>query len=110
MTALNAVTLAAMAWAPAPPEDVVIEGIVKPHTTLKWKLDDRAAGYKLYWRLTTEPQWTWSREVGHVNKFTLENVVIDNYIFGVASVNDQGIESPVVFPGPIGSFVFDAED
>ena len=55
MTALNAVTLAAMAWAPAPPEDVVIEGIVKPHTTLKWKLDDRAAGYKLYWRLTTEP-------------------------------------------------------
>ncbi len=110
MTAPNAVTLGAMAWAPAPPEDVAIAGIVKPHTTLSWKLDDAAAGYKLYWRLTTEPQWTWSREVGHVSEFTLENVVIDNYIFGVASVNDQGIESPVVFPGPIGSFVFESDN
>ena len=110
LTALNAVTLAAMAWAPAPPEEVVIEGIVTPHTTLKWKLDESVAGYKLYWRLTTEPQWTRSRDVGYVNQFTLEHVVIDNYIFGVASVNDQGIESPVVFPGPIGSFSFDSEN
>ena len=110
MTALNAVSLAAMAWAPAPPEDVVIEGMVGPHTTLKWKIDDSAASYKLYWRLTTEPQWTRSRAVGHVNAFTLENVVIDNYIFGVASVNDQGVESPVVFPGPIGSFIFVSEE
>jgi Zn-dependent M28 family amino/carboxypeptidase len=110
MTALNAVSLAAMAWAPAPPEDVTIEGIVSPDTTLKWKLDDKTAGYKLYWRLTTEPQWTWSRDVGKVSEFTLENVVIDNYIFGVASVNEQGIESPVVFPGPIGSFMFKADE
>lgn len=110
MTALNAVTLAAMAWAPAPPTDVLIEGVVSPDTTLKWKLDKGAAGYKLYWRLTTEPQWRWSRDVGKVSEFTLENVVIDNYIFGVASVNEQGIESPVVFPGPIGSFIFKEDE
>ena len=110
MTALNAVTLASMAWAPAPPNQVSIEGIVSPDTTLKWKLDGLAAGYKIYWRLTTDAQWRWSRDVGKVGEFTLKNVVIDNYIFGVASVNDQGIESPVVFPGPIGSFVFDGDE
>jgi len=31
-------------------------------------------------------------------------VVIDNYYFGVASVSKEGFESPVVFPGPAGSF------
>jgi hypothetical protein len=35
---------------------------------------------------------------------TLENVVIDNYLFGVAAVSKEGFESPVVFPGPNGSF------
>jgi len=30
--------------------------------------------------------------------------VIDNYFFGVASVNEDGLESPVVFPGPVGAF------
>ena len=34
----------------------------------------------------------------------MENMVIDNYLFGVASVNADGFESPVVFPGPAGAF------
>ncbi|VAW07129.1 Leucine aminopeptidase-related protein, partial [hydrothermal vent metagenome] len=38
------------------------------------------------------------------SEYTLENVVIDNYFFGVASVAKDGAESPVVFPGPAGSF------
>jgi hypothetical protein len=104
MTALNVVSLASMAMAPAPPEKVTIEGVVAPDTTLKWRKAAGATGYKVYWRLTTEPQWRWSRDTGDVATFTLENVVIDNYIFGVASVNKDGIESPVVFPGPIGAF------
>ena len=61
-------------------------------------------GYKVYWRLTTSPQWEWSEFVGDVTESTLENIVIDNYIFGVASVSEDGFESPVVFPGPIGAF------
>ena len=65
---------------------------------------ENLAGYKIYWRLTTDAQWTWSRDVGKVGRFTLENVVIDNYLFGVASVSKDGYESPVVFPGPTGSF------
>ena len=35
---------------------------------------------------------------------TLQNVVIDNYFFGVAAVGRDGSESPVVFPGAAGSF------
>jgi len=104
LTALNAVALASMAMAPAPPSQVTIEGMVSPNTTLKWAKVAGAAGYKVYWRLTTSPQWTWGREVGDVSEHTLKNIVIDNYIFGVASVNADGIESPVVFPGVIGAF------
>ena len=109
LTALNVVSLAGMAMAPPFPANVEIEGAVRPSTTLRWRLPDgRAAdnlgGYRVYWRLTTEPQWTFSRDVGLVDTYTLENVVIDNYLFGVASVSKDGVESPVVFPGPAGSF------
>lgn len=104
LTGLNAVVLASMAWAPAPPSNVTIEGSVSPDTTLNWEKVDGATGYKVYWRLTTDPQWRWSRVVGDVDGYTLHNVVIDNYIFGVTSVNADGLESPVVFPGPIGRF------
>ena len=106
LTALNAVALAGLAWAPAPPADVEIEGIVQASTTLKWSAgkDENLAGYRVYWRLTTEPEWTRSRWVGKVDHYTLENIVIDNYLFGVASVANDGNESPVVFPGSAGAF------
>ncbi len=108
LTALNAVSMASMSWAPRPPANVEIEGAVKPDTTLRWapqeEDEENIAGYKVYWRLTSAPQWQFSRYVGNVNEYTLENVVIDNYIFGVASVSNDGFESPVVFPGPAGTF------
>ncbi len=109
LTALNVVSLAGMALAPPFPAQVAIRGAVQPSTTLTWAPADgpeadNLAGYRLYWRLTTQAQWTHSRYVGKVTEFTLENVVIDNYFFGVASVAKDGAESPVVFPGPAGSF------
>jgi hypothetical protein len=109
MTALNIVSLAGMASAPPFPANVGISGAVQPSTTLGWSLPEgkaaeNLAGYKVYWRLTTDAQWTFSRDVGLVNTYTLENIVIDNYLFGVASVSTDGYESPVVFPGPMGSF------
>lgn len=104
LTALNAVTLASMAWAPAPPENVSISGQVRPSTTLRWDKVPGATRYRLHWRLTTEAQWTHFRTVSDVDEFTLENVVIDNYFFGVSSISENGIQSPVVFPGPAGAF------
>lgn len=104
LTALNAVSLASMAWAPAPPANVTIAGAVQPSTSLSWDKVPGAAGYKIYWRYTDQPQWQFSRYVGDVTQFTLDNVVIDNYFFGVASISADGYESPVVYPGPAGAF------
>ncbi|MGW8268526.1 MAG: peptidase M28, partial [Longimicrobiales bacterium] len=100
MTALNASVLAALAWAPPAPRNVLIGGANSPSTTLAWDPQDdpNLAGYKIYWRDTTSPQWQWSRWVGDVNEGTLENVIIDNFLFGVAAVGNDGNESPVVFP------------
>jgi len=109
LTSLNAVTLASMAWAPAPPANVEISGAVTASTILTWKipngkLAENLAGYRIHWRLTTESTWSKSQYVGNVSKFKLNNIVIDNYFFGVSSVSKAGFESPVVFPGPAGSF------
>jgi hypothetical protein len=109
LTSLNAVTMAAMAWAPPPPAQTEISGAVKASTTLKWQrpagsMAKNLAGYRVHWRLTTEPTWTHSQYIGDVTEFELKNIVIDNYFFGVSSVAKDGFESPVVFPGPAGSF------
>jgi hypothetical protein len=101
LTAMNAVTLASLAWAPPAPRDVRVGGAVQPSTRLAWTASDHPdlAGYVVHWRATTEPQWTHRRFVGNVDTFTLENIVIDNYLFGVSAVTASGHESPVVFPG-----------
>ncbi|WP_417658263.1 M28 family metallopeptidase [Pseudidiomarina sp.] len=109
LTALNAVSLAGMAWAPSPPAQVKIAGAVSPNTTLSWAAPSAAEkdlikGYRVYWRHTDAPNWEFSRYAGDVTEFTLENVVIDNYFFGVASVSQDGFESPVVYPGAAGAF------
>lgn len=109
LTSLNAAALAMMAGAPPFPANVESEGAVSPDTTLRWSAPDvdqaeNLAGYRIYWRYTDQSQWQYSRYVGNVTEYTLENVVIDNFYFGVASVAHDGSESPVVFPGVMGSF------
>ncbi len=100
LTAVNCLTLASLASAPAQPNHVLIGGAVQASTTLKWDAidDDNLLGYKIYWRDTTAPQWQNSRFVGKLTQFTLDNIVIDNYFFGVASVGKNGAESLIQFP------------
>lgn len=100
ITAVNAATLAALAWAPPAPENVLIGGANRPSATLAWDpvTAPNVAGYKIYWRDTTAPQWTHHRYVGDVTEFTLEGLIIDNYLFGVAAVGSNGNESVVAFP------------
>jgi Zn-dependent M28 family amino/carboxypeptidase len=102
VTALNAATLAALAWAPAPPESATVAGAVQPSTTVRWKPVAAAdlAGYKVYWRATTSPTWDHWRWVGDTTEAVLAGLVVDNALFGVAAVNTAGDESPVVFPTP----------
>ncbi|WNM18454.1 M28 family metallopeptidase [Flavobacterium capsici] len=103
LTAVNAINLASLGWSPPSPKKVAIGGVVAPSTVLKWDtIDDKQiAGYKIYWRLTTSPQWENSRFVGDVSTFTLDGIVIDNYYFGVATVYKNGFESMVVFPSSV---------
>lgn len=101
LTAVNAINLASLAWAPPSPTNVAIGGIVEPSAKLKWDKVEGATGYKIYWRDTTSPTWDYSRFVGNVSEATLEGIVLDNYFFGVASVGKNGHESVVVFPNKI---------
>ncbi|MCW9037650.1 M28 family metallopeptidase [Altibacter sp.] len=101
LTAVNAITMASLAWAPPAPENVAIGGIVEPSAKLKWDKVEGATGYKIYWRDTTSPTWDHSRYVGDVSEFTLDGIVIDNFFFGVAAVGANGHESVVVFPNSI---------
>ena len=101
LTAVNAISLASLAWASPSPKKVAIGGIVEPSVKLKWDKVNGAAGYKIYWRDTTFPTWDHSRYVGDVSEFTLKGIVIDNFYFGIASVSNDGFESVVVFPNEI---------
>ncbi len=103
LTAVNAINLASIASAPPTVTELEIGGIVEPSAKFKWKkIDDpNIKGYKIYWRDTTSPTWDHSRFVGNVDSFTLEGIVIDNYLFGIATVGKNGYESPVVFPSKI---------
>ena len=104
VTALNTITMAALSRAPAPPSGVKIEGALATDTTVHWNKVPGAAGYRVHWRDTTAPQWQYVRAVGDVGGTVLQDVVIDDWFFGVSSVSADGYESPVVFPGFAGSF------
>jgi Peptidase family M28 len=100
MTALDAATLLSLASAPAAPDSVRITGAVQPSPSFTWRPSPSpdVLGYRIYWRKPSEVNWTRSRFVGNVTKYTLQNVIIDNYFFGVAAVGKNGQESLVAFP------------
>ncbi len=101
LTAVNAINLASLAWAPPSPAAVNIGGIVEASAKLQWSSVAGASGYKIYWRDTTSPTWDYSRYINDATQYTLEGVVIDNFFFGISAVGKNGFESPVVFPNGI---------
>jgi Zn-dependent M28 family amino/carboxypeptidase len=107
VTRLNAITLAALASAPAPVKGVAIAGAVTTDTVMTWTPQPGVAGYRVWWRDTTAPQWQHSRSFSaHVDPghAVLKNVDLDDFFFGVSAVSADGWESPVTFPGDAGSF------
>lgn len=103
LTAVNAINLASLAWAPPTLEKVAIGGIVQASAKFRWEKvkDPNVAGYRIYWRDTTSPTWDHSRFVGDVSEAILEGIVIDNFFFGIATVGKNGFESQVVFPNSV---------
>lgn len=103
LTAVNAINLAGLAWAPPAVNDLAIGGVVEPAVKFQWEAveDSNVAGYKIYWRDTTSPTWQYSRFVGQQEAYTLESIVVDNFFFGIATVGKNGAESLVVFPNRV---------
>lgn len=101
LTGVNVLTLATIAAAPPPPGQVRLRGAVSADTRVSWQPVAAAdlAGYRIYWRDTTEPQWHWSRFVpAGSDQVTLTGIIIDDFLFGVAAVGRDGSESVVRFP------------
>ena len=104
VTRLNVVSMAALASAPAPPSGVDISGAVSADTVVRWAPAADAPRHRVWWRPTTDPQWRFSRWADEGDTITLQNVIIDDWFFGVSAVSADGFESPVVYPGVAGAF------
>src|SRR5690606_21380139 len=98
---LAGAALVRLASAPSPPTDArLITAELTNDTTLRWTASPEpdVAGYEVVWRLTTEPEWTNSRDVGNVTEATIP-LSKDNWLFGVRAYDEEGWRSVVVFPG-----------
>jgi Peptidase family M28 len=93
---VNAAAAATLAL--APPAPVVVSVRREPSgydAALKWNAAPGATGYRLFWREAWGPDWQNERLLGNVTEVVLPNVQIDDYVFGVASVDATGHESVV---------------
>lgn len=104
VTRLNVLALASLASAPPPPSGVKTAGAVSDDTTVSWAPTPGAVAYRVWWRDTTEPRWSHSRDAGPATSIKLAHVNIDDWFFGVSSISADGWESPVEFPGAVGAF------
>lgn len=97
---LNALTLAALASAPASPANVrIVTSNLDNDSTLKWEPPADASGYEVLWRATSSPVWEHAQNVGNVTATTLK-LSKDNVIFAVRAVDRQGHQSLPIVPLP----------
>jgi hypothetical protein len=63
--------------------------------TMRWNASPGAVAYRVYWRDTWSNDWQHSQTIGSVTQFTLKNVSIDDFAFGVSAIGADGQESLV---------------
>lgn len=100
---INAAGLATLALAPAPVRDVRLEAIeLDNSSTLHWlaSKETGVTGYRVLWRETGASQWQHARDVGLVERVTIQGVSKDNVVFGVQAVGVRGFGSLVSYPLP----------
>lgn len=97
---VNAASAATLALAPPPPSVLTDRGapmITRAPTgydaNLQWNAVPGAAGYRVFWREAWGPDWQHDLLVANVTTLLLPNMQIDDYVFGVASVDAAGHES-----------------
>lgn len=99
---VNAATLASLASAPAPPQNVrLITKELVNDSTIKWDAppDGRATSYEVLWRATSAPDWEHSQTIQNATKATVP-VSKDNVIFAVQAVDETGHRSFPIVPTP----------
>jgi len=65
---------------------------------LRWNqphVDNDLAGFVVTMRSTTAAKWEKEFWAGNVREFTIKDVPIDQFVFGVKAVDQSGHESPV---------------
>ena len=62
---------------------------------MRWVASPGAVAYRVYWRDTWTNDWQHSQTIGNVTQFTLKNVSIDDFVFGVSAIGADGQESMV---------------
>jgi hypothetical protein len=108
VAALNAATLATLAYAPPDPTDVhIATRNLDNNTTLNWRGAGAPSGtkYQVVWRELAAPDWQFFSANGISQSGNGEFSVTlpiskDNVIFGVRAVDDEGHRSPAVVPMP----------
>jgi hypothetical protein len=97
---VNAAAVASLAMAPAAPKVTGENGAAlisrDPSgydATLRWAASSGAVAYRVYWRDTWSNDWQHQLTLGNVTQFSLPNVSIDDYVFGVSAIGADGQES-----------------
>ncbi|MDP9051064.1 MAG: M28 family metallopeptidase [Acidobacteriota bacterium] len=106
---LNAATLATLALAPGPPQNVrILTTAVDNNTQLTWAPPagfPADAHYEIVSRDTTAPTWTTVQPAGRATSITIP-VSKDNVIFAVRSADAAGHRSQAVYPSSTGRAAF----
>jgi hypothetical protein len=89
--------------APAPPLDVAIGGSGTPNTRLRWRLPDdpRIKGLALYSRRGDSIHWQKARMLPISTELLIPNLMMDNYVFAIATIDDKGNESLPAYPASL---------
>jgi len=98
---VNAAAAATLALAPVPP---VVEEKGQPllsrspsgyDANLSWKAAPRAVAYRIFWREAWGQDWQHDLMVGNVTNYVMPDMQIDDYVFGVSAIDNEGHESTV---------------
>jgi hypothetical protein len=99
---VNAAGVAALALAPPAPKvtherggNMLSRDPSGYDAAMRWNAAPGAVAYRVYWRDTWASDWQHSQTVGNVTQFTLKNVSIDDFVFGVSALGADGNESLV---------------
>ncbi len=96
--------IAALAFAPAPPQEVTLGGANSPDAKLRWKLPDdpRIATVVLYRRPADRVAWERMVALGKVSEVVLPSVNTDDWFFAVSTQDASGNESIPQAPLAVG--------